>query len=454
MKPTIHFGVAFLVWASLLFALPALAAAESFTLDQAIDYALSHNYLIAAQSEDEAIADGRKTEAWSAVLPHVSLEGGYTRLSEVPEINFEGPDLPSIPSIGQIPKIEVHQKMGDEDNYKAEAKIQQLLFASGQAYSAIRMAGQGQKAASLSLAAGKDDLAEKIAQTFFTTLFAQALFEARSQSLKTSEAHLADVRNQQVFGTASKFELLRSEVEVANLRPEVEQAKNAVRLSQMSLKTLMGYDLEAPIKVDGALDDLSLDLEYTEAFDTAVSERNALLGLDAAIDAQDYGTWAATSGMLPKVVAFGSWTYQKPWYFESDWTDLWSVGVGISIPVFDGLSAVGQRRQFAARSRQLEKQKSALIQGIDFSIRRALLDLEEITRRIEDTRSNVTRAETAYGMAETAYKNGVATNLEVLDAQLAVTGAKTRYIQSLYDFQIAKTQLLAASGKLRATKEN
>lgn len=448
MNPVTRASLAALVALLLVFS-AGNARAQSFTLDQAIDYAQQHNKLVQSKAEEIDAAAGRVTDAWSHVMPQLFAQGGYTYMSKVPEINFTGPTIPDIPGIPDIPPVVVEKKMGDHDNLKGELKVMQLLFASGQAYKGIRMAAAGKRAAALSVESERDDLAYNVARSFYAVLFTRALHTAKAESLATAEAHLADVRNRFEFGTASRFELLRSEVEAANLRPEVDQAKNAVELARMGLKTQMGYKLGESIEVIGSLDDLALDLDYQQAMDEALAGRSALAGLDAAIEARDHGTWVATAGMLPKVSGFGTWGYQKPWYFEQDWTELWTVGVGVSIPLFDGLSALGKRREAAAQSRRLQKQRIALVDGIDFSIRHALLDLAEIRGRIEQTRDNVQRAEQACRMAQAAYKNGAATNLEILDAQLAQTGAKTLHIQALYDFQIAKTQLLAAAGRLR-----
>jgi outer membrane protein len=431
----------------LLVLIKSTVYAETYTLQTAVEQALANNSELAAARESIAESDGVVTEAWSNVLPKVSVEGGYTHISEVPEINFEGPDLPTIPGIGEIPKIEVHQKMGDEDNYKVEGKINQLLFASGQAYSGIKMAQAGRRASEFQIAAKEDELAAKVAEAFYGVLFAQEVLTAKAEALATSEAHLADVTNKHKFGSASRFELLRSEVETANLRPEVDQARNRVDLAKTGLKTLLGAEFSEPIEVTGDLSAIIPVPDAGQAKQDALTARDEFAGLDAAIEAQRRGTWVATANMLPKAVLFGTYGYQKPWYFESeDWTDIWTVGVGVSVPLFDGLSGWGKRQQFSAKKRQFEKQKIALTDGIEFTIEQSALDLSEIKGRIGQTRDNVARAKEAQGMAENAYKNGVATNLEVLDAQLALTGSQTRYIQALYDYQIARTRLLSAAG--------
>jgi outer membrane protein TolC len=430
------------------------AHAQTFTLDQAIDYAMVHNKELLAARESVEAAKGRKTEVFSAVLPKLTLDGGYTYLSQVPQINFSGPKIDLPAGMPEIPQIEVNQQMGNQDNYKAELRLNQLIFASGAAIKAVQASKAGAQASEYRIAAAEDTLASQVAEVFYSVLLTKEILIAKTESLKTSQAHLEDVENRFKFGTASKFELLRSQVEVANLRPEVSKTANAVLLAKNALRTRIGYPLNLPIAISGSLSELSFDFDYQSAINFARENRKEIAALDAGITGQKDATWAATGGMLPKIVAYGSFTYQNPWYFEQDWTDIWSAGVGISIPLFDGLEAIGKRNEAAARARQLQKQKAALLEGIDFSIRQAIIRLEESKQRIVETKANVARAEQANDMAKIAYQNGVATNLEVLDAQLSLTWTRIRHIQALYDFQIAKTQLLAAAGKLRGKRES
>jgi len=376
-------------------------------------------------------------------LPQVSLEGSYTRLSEVPEIDLSDRDLP-VPPGKELEPI----KMGDEDNYKAEIKVQQLLFASGQALKSAQAAKKAEGAARHRFLASKEDLARSVTEAFFGVLFAQEMVKAQSEALATAEAHLSDVENRYAQGVASRFELLRSQVEVSNLRPRVTQADNQVKIAKTGLKSLLGFDLDEPIEAVGSLEIAPIELAYPAARDQAFRERHEPQSLTLALSAQKDATWAATAGMLPKAQLMAGYGYQKPWYFDEEWTDLWTVGVGVRIPLFDGLSALGKRRESLARERQFKKQKEDLLEKIDLGLRRAYLDLSEIKGRVAETGENVLRSEESHRIAEDAYKNGAVTNLEVLDSQLARTQASVQHVQALFDFHIARTRILAATGRI------
>lgn len=435
---------------ALLMLLPEWLLAAEFTLDQALAHALANNKDLAADREGPESADARVDRARSAMLPHLKLTGGYQYQSEVPEIEIARPDITLPPGGVGMPTIDTiteTRAMGAHDNWRAEARVDQLLFASGGVHAAIKAARAGETATAEQVLAAEQDLARRVREAFYTVLFAQEMLAARKESLDVAEAHLADVKVREAQGAASRFEVLRSEIEVGNLRPDVEQAANQVLIAKTGLKSLLGLDLDASIDLAGSLDAPAAPPAYDVARDEAMAGRHELLALNAAADAQSRLAWSATSGMLPRLAANAAYTYQKPWYFEDDWADVWTVGVGLEIPIFDGADSLAARREALSEKRRAEREKAAAAEAIDLTIRRALLDLSEIEKRRTETAGNVQRAQDSLAMAETGYREGAMTNLEVLDAQLALTGARTRHIQAQYDYQIAVTRLLAASGR-------
>ncbi|MBZ0272496.1 TolC family protein [bacterium] len=444
MKPRV-----FILAAAFALALPANAFAQSFTLDDAIAHALENNKRLAAAREEIEAAEARLSGAWAPIYPRVDIEAGYTHISDVPTIDIEGLDLSALsafPGAPEIPPFEEHKKMGDEDNYRAEVKARQLLFGSGQALAGMRAAKAATRAAREQVAADENEIARDVALAFYNVLLAREVLVARQEALSTSEAHLADVRTRLSFGAATRLELLQSELDASNRRPEVREAQNALAIATTGFKSLIGYDLDAPIAIDGDLGDLAPVPAYPEAFATATSHRPELAALSAGIDARDHEAWARTAGMLPKVVALGSYGYQKPWYFEEDWKTVWTVGVGVTIPVFDGFAAWSGRKEALAGMRKLEKERAAAREGIDLQVRRALLDLSEIEPRVRETAENLARAKEIHEIAAASYKLGAITNLELLDAQLAVTAAATARAKALFDYQTARVRLISASG--------
>ncbi|MCX5868905.1 MAG: TolC family protein, partial [Proteobacteria bacterium] len=180
----------------------------SWSLSQAIEYAQGHNPAIAVLESQAEEARQAKNETFSGYLPQLILEGGYTRIDNIPSI-----DTP----MGSF-------NMGDQNNYKIQATLNQVLFASGQLYYGNRAMSRQVKATRLSAEAARLKVARGVAEVYLGVLLAQNVFAAREESLNTARAHLDQVKRRFEAGTASRFEFLRSQVEVDNLVPTVSEA--------------------------------------------------------------------------------------------------------------------------------------------------------------------------------------------------------------------------------------
>lgn len=104
-------------------------------------------------------------------------------------------------------------------------------------------------------------------------------------------------------------------------------------------------------------------------------------------------------------------------------------------------------REARYRLSQAEHGLNLLKEGIELEIRVAYLGIEEAKKLVESQKENIVQAEEALSIVEERYKQGLATSLEVMDTQLALTQAKTNWLQSLSDYLITKAELKKAIGK-------
>ncbi len=159
---------------------------------------------------------------------------------------------------------------------------------------------------------------------------------------------------------------------------------------------------------------------------------------------------AQRGAMLPSVLLTGTFGYEKPYFAIDDWERNWTVGVGIRMPLFDGLEAYHGMKKARAASATARESASQALADIQVEVRSALLELREASRRISSTRSNMDRARNILAIAEESYRAGASTSLEVIDAQLAATTARLDHLKALYDYRVARVRLAAATGDLEA----
>jgi outer membrane protein TolC len=144
----------------------------------------------------------------------------------------------------------------------------------------------------------------------------------------------------------------------------------------------------------------------------------------------------------------GTFGYERPYFAINEWEQVATVGVGLQVPLFDGLEAYRSMRRARAAAETVSLATVQTHADVRTQIRTAVLALREAAVRMGATADNMERAEEMLEIAESSYTAGAATNVEVLDAQLAATRARLEHLKALYDYRNGQIQLAAATGDL------
>ncbi|HPQ71031.1 MAG TPA: TolC family protein [bacterium] len=432
----------------LLITMTAQAAEPvSWSMNDALDYALAHNpdLQVAASSIDEL--EQARGEVFANFLPDLKLEGGYTYIDNIPQMEIDMKVQTPIP--GMEP-IAVNKKidMGYHDNYQAQLKLNQILFASGQVYYADRAMQKAVAAGESQLAAARLKVTQMTAQAYLGVLIAQQVATAQHEALANAREHLKHVENRYQYGAATKFELLRAQVEVSNLEPQATEADKNVQLARTMLSRATGLPADASLTLTDKLVEPTAADAQSDYHARALAQRPELDAYRLSADANEDQALARRGSMLPAVMLMGSYGYSKPYYMNDDWETNWTVGVGVSIPLFDGLQGYRGMKRAQAQAETANRQRSQVAADVRTQVEQALLDQDEARVRIVETKNNLDRAAQMLIIAEDSYKAGAVTSLEVIDAQLAATAAQVAHLKALYDYRVARVNLAAATGDL------
>ncbi len=408
-----------------LISFPGWGRADALTLDEAVRVALANNREILVAMEKIKEARQRVREAKAGYLPTVDLSGTYTRLSEVPSM--------SIPDYGSI-------EVGKADNYMSKLTFSQPLYTSG----SLNYANKG---ASLYYQKSEEDLRNvqskvtlEVKKAFYTYLLAEENVEVTEAALDQSRRHLAIVEGLFKVGVVSKFDLLRTRVEVANLKPDLIQARNNLRLSRESLANLLSLS-STSLKLEGELSFEPLKISLEVAIARALKERSDLKNLKLQKEMSEVAVKLTEVQNRPRLALIGNYQYQNPSGGEDEWGEDWNLNLVLSIPLFDGWANRARVAQRRSQIKQIDLSLRGLEAGIDLEIKKAFWDLEASEERIYAQEKNIEQAEEALSIADVRYKSGAITNLEVLDAQLALTRVRVGYLKALYDHNVARAEL-------------
>ena len=135
-------------------------------------------------------------------------------------------------------------------------------------------------------------------------------------------------------------------------------------------------------------------------------------------------------------------------YHASDWYRYWTADLTLTFPIFNGFRNSAKYKQAKADFYKAKTDYRKAYDSVLVEVREGVLNLRKAMNTIESQRMNVEEAEKALTMAESLYTNGKATQLEVLDAQLALKLAKTNMASALFEGTVAETNLKKSLGIL------
>ena len=405
--------------------------------------ALVNNKVLQRVVQEREIARGERLKSYSAILPQVGLTGDYTRLDGVTSFEFDTP--------AGKEKIQ----FGDEDTYSTVLTVTQPIYAGGSIPARINAAKLMSLLTDETVRAAVQDVVYAAEHAYYDVLLSQHLLQISTDAVRSAQAHLDNVKQRQRGGVAADFDVLRAEVELSNFQAEFIQNKNAISVSKASLIKIMGVSQDSDFLLSDELLYVPSNITMEQAVEAAYRNRPDLLGREFDIKMQKELLKVARSQYYPMVNGYYSNTWSKPDphnMMEIEWGHAWQGGVSASLPIFDGLLRDGEIVAQKARLKQgqidlIDAEETAL-----FELTKAQLGIENTAEFIESQRLNLTRAEEGLRLAEVGYREGTNTQVEMIDAQAALTTARANHYQAIYSHIVAKLDFQKAMGTLASVE--
>ena len=404
------------------------------SVEQCVATSLERNRDVLRSRERLSKLDGQIEEVKSQVYPRIGVAAGYRRsYDESTRVSFGGVVA-----------------RGETDSYTVATTLSQLLFSWGKASTAVEIAQVSRIQAEYDLGAVERDVKLKVHEAFYRLLLAQRLVEVAAETLSQREYHLDVATKRYEAGVVNEFEVIRARVDVANARSPLIRARNQVLQAEAGLNNLLARDQRAPIEVAGQLEYVALvGLTLEEIIQRALSRRPELASLGAARDIAEKNLAIARAEDKPtaNMQAEYGFASEEPENLNPN-RERWSAGVVLSLPLFDGWRTRGLVAQAASQIREVDITTRQLQESITLEAKISLDDLRESQEIIEASSLNIQQAEQALSLADTSYQYGVATTLDVTDAQLGLTVARTNHARALHDYMLAKARVLSVMNSL------
>lgn len=411
----------------------------TLTLDKSVRIALTQNPYHLATEERVDAAYSRLREAASGFLPSLNAQGQHTLDEKVMELEF-----PSfIP--GEPPqRVEVDFTR----DYQFSMSLSLPLFTGGRLTSMFKQAKYNLGSTKESVRQSRHLTVFNTKRAFYGHLLAKEFVSVAEEAVRVAEENLNNVKNMYEVGMASKMDLLRSEVRLTNMQPEVIAAKNNLRISELNLKTVLGLDLSQAVEIQGSLSYEPFEPDLDECISQALAHRPEIKQIDFQRKMAGESLKLSRSGYLPSLAVSGSYSFwaDKLNFRKDTWSSFYAVNLVLNIPIFNGFKESAQIAQSKAAIREIELNQKALQDAVEFEVRQAFLSLMEAKETLVSQEKNTEQAKESLRITQLNFAEGMATTLDVISAEAAYSQAQVNYSQALYNYVVAVADLDRAMG--------
>lgn len=258
-------------------------------------------------------------------------------------------------------------------------------------------------------------------------------------------------RNQLNAGVATQIDVTRAEAQVAVAEQARLQQETAVYESELLLKRLLDISPASELRLEGFnVQRANPSLFAFSEQQTAFQKRADYLAAQRAVEQARINVRTATYQRLPALSLTGNYGLASANWDDDNKQEQWSAGVGVSMPIFDGLRAGADRRIALSRQRAQEMRVHSLELQISSELRLAVQDAGSRNAQITVAEKSLTLAQEELRLAQQRYQQGVADNREVVEAQNRLAIADDNLVEAVFQYNLSRVELARAKGDVKA----
>jgi outer membrane protein len=415
-----------------LFAVALMSAsdglAQEYALKDLYQQALKNSEKIKFAEENLYISQMTRKKAWAVLMPRVTAYGTYNRFSE---------DKYSVSGILIQP----------EESGTWGVRADQAFSMSARELDALKMAGQSITKSEFDLTTAKSDFILAVASSYYDVLKARKGLEIAAANVERLTQYRHSVAKRVKVGELTKTALLRADGELSGARADYLRATNALTLSRAALVRITGVEETFRLKAE---ETPSADVDPFENIRrTAIVSRADLKSYEMQTQMAGEQVKYARGAFWPNVGLFAVYNGadQNP-TTASLLRESVLAGVSLNFPFFEGGLRIAELKEARAKERQARLAYDDLKKNVDIELQGAYLDLETQKGTLKFLEDQLVFAEDNYHAVLRQYDNGLATSLDVMDANALLLSSERNAAEALYGYQLAHLKVRRASGTL------
>jgi outer membrane protein TolC len=424
-----------------------LASAQGpkpLSLNEALSLAMQNNRDIKIAGFDIARSQQDKIVARSTALPAAGINGLASHYFSLPPFFGLGANA----SGDKVP----YARYGGKDQFSATLWVTQSLYNPA-SRPAIHRSDKVEQQNKLLLGDRQTAISAGVRQTYLQILVLGERIRLQKESLGRNQKALEDARSLLAQGRALRVDTLRAFTSVKNLEPDLLRLAYAIEVGKLQLKTLIGIDSTQDIALSDSLvlpTPVPIPSEE-EAYSEAERNRPDLqaMALQPGIDEQQ--ALLVGAARKPSVSLVGQYQVQTQAnrfnYFDAYYPSTPFVGAQVTVPLFSGNANVAKVREARLAQQQSVTRFDNAREQLRAAVRQAVANALEAASRIGTRITVKEAAQLSYDITQYRYANGVASRLELTDAELALTTAQSNYLEAVYDYISALIELDRTRGR-------
>jgi outer membrane protein TolC len=237
-------------------------------------------------------------------------------------------------------------------------------------------------------------------------------------------------------------------VHKASQAEELIKARNALKLAFSNLNFEMGFPLDRPYELAGALKPFTLDLLDLPAYQKiALEQRPDYRQAELGAKSGEVAIQASKTDFWPMVSAFGQWETDQ-YQINSSAGNNYIYGINVHFNIFNGKADQARLAESKVQQQRAVALRNYMAQAVRMQVQKAFLDLDSAAERIQVSEETVAQAEESLRIIRNRYEAGLTTITDLLRAEVTAVGAKSNRLRAVFDQRLSAANLELQTGQL------
>ncbi len=391
---------------------------KSLSLQDAIQNALTNQPLLKQAEEQINAAEAKINQQKTYYYPEVEGDISYTRIGPIPAFNFAGQNLELAPN----------------NNYDFHVSAKELLYDFGKRDALVELAKSYKLSSEDKIALIKNNLAYQTTKAFYSVLFLEKGIAVKDEQINNLNSHIEMTTKKVNSGSATDYDILITKVKLAAVQNQKIDLQNSLTKAKIYLNSLMGWKDGQEFNLSGDFNTDSTSFNSDSLLAEAYAKRPEMTLAKDAEKSADLNKQLVSLSDRPMLGVFANYGFKNG--YEPNIEVLrgnWAAGLNAKIPIFNGNLKDSKVEEAEANMQTASAKILELERNIKTDVQQSVADYNSNLKKFRTARLQVEQAKQAVQRAEISYRDGVITNLDLIDAETSLTEAEFLNLKVAYE---------------------